>query len=798
MKVYILLLSLIVSGFFNQGISQDTLIKQRINYKTDKAKEVYLVWAMDNWKTPDQKFWTKGTYINNGMAYSPMQKTNNNYFIELKLPKGIYMDFMIWVSKDKEGHASESWDNNWGANYNLFIDGAEKEQVLTDEKLYVVEKVSKPFSFLENGWIILLGGFLLLVCGAVYIFFKRRSFQKIFSANAFIAGSVFAILLLMILLRLQLNDILIRKQYLFLGAGYYDLIFMVFAAGIIGLSLFLVRKKRIARIFLQCVSGLFLFVVLVAAILNMEVVRQIGKPLTYNWLYYSDFMQANDAKNAVRAGLSPVLVKNIIYIITGVLLGALGISLMNRFNFFNSKRSLLITAGALLIIFSISIFQLKTNQFDLSKTQNPLTALVGSWVNAARKPSIFKLKVPVEISTKIEEMHRAGAFQKDLSADSINNVVVFVMESTPSNLVQVFDSTYKVTPNLLKWSKNAKVFTNAYAHLPTTVNTMSSIVSGVYPMISYKTIVNEYPDFHGSSLPGILKDNGWKTSLFFSSDLTYSNMELYLKNQKLEMAEDFKTIGCKYEKFNSSYAQLDGLDDRCIVNRYLDWRNKSGNRKTFSILWTNQTHYPYFFAGDEKKFTQNKELNKYLNALEEVDQALGDLMSGLESSGQLKNTLVIVMGDHGEAFGTHDQYTHAANIYEENLKVPLLLINPFLFHGESDSKLAATIDIAPTVAHITGVTSSKDWQGSSLLDPSKRDHNFFIGPYSDFLFGSRFGKWKFIFNATLNQYMLFDLEKDPGELKNVADENPAIIKTEKMFLAGWVKYHTQYISKYLN
>jgi lipoteichoic acid synthase len=157
----------------------------------------------------------------------------------------------------------------------------------------------------------------------------------------------------------------------------------------------------------------------------------------------------------------------------------------------------------------------------------------------------------------------------------------------------------------------------------------------------------------------------------------------------------------------------------------------------------------------------------------------------------------MVFGDHGEAFGTHGQFTHASNIYEENLKVPCLLINPKMFNGERDPRIAGMIDVAPTITHLLKLPLPKEWQGNSLLGNYKRDHTFFIGPYSDFQFGSRFNNWKLIYNATTNQYSLFDIIKDPGETKNVADKNKKLVENEFELMAGWVQFHQNYMNRIL-
>ena len=444
----------------------------------------------------------------------------------------------------------------------------------------------------------------------------------------------------------------------------------------------------------------------------------------------------------------------------------------------------------MLLFLITGYYELKQNNFDRNKIENPVYVLAASWLKAESTPSLFNMKLSSETKNEIALMHKQTLYEKLPGTDSINNVILFIMESTPANKVQVYDSTYKVTPNLNEWRKYAVIYNNIYAHLPNTPNSIFSITSALYPMISYKAIVNENPRIVIPTLPQLLKDHAWNTSLFFSSDLTFSKIGEYVNHHGFETAEDFKTMKCDYKQFESNYALLDGLDDRCIASQYLDWKDKLNQKKTFSVLWTNQTHYPYF-SHDSVKYADDIELNPYLNALKNVDEAFGKLMQGLKDRNILKNTLVIVSGDHGEAFGTHNQYSHALKIYEENMHVPFLIINPYLFNGMQNNRIGGLIDIAPTVMHLLNLKTPEGWEGMSLLSSQQKNHTFFVGPFSDFLLGSRFDKWKFIHNVTLNQNELYDLENDPKELNNVAGKYPDIIKREYEMLGGWVQYHNK-------
>lgn len=273
--------------------------------------------------------------------------------------------------------------------------------------------------------------------------------------------------------------------------------------------------------------------------------------------------------------------------------------------------------------------------------------------------------------------------------------------------------------------------------------------------------------------------------------MNYGGMGLFLEKEGFDIVQDFKKINCPYKNFSVEWEYLDGIDDRCMVNSALDWIN-STKENTFTLCWTMQTHYPYFSSGSEVQFnTNNKSLNRYLNALNNSDKAFGILMDELSKKNMLDETLVFVTGDHGEAFGRHDQITHGSEIYEENLHIPLMLINPKLFHGETDNRIGGLIDIAPTVSHIVGMKSPTEWQGRSLLNNQPKDRAFFFGPYADFLFGTRYGNWKYIYNASTTNSELYDLSKDPKETTNLAAENKALVDSQYQYLAAWIQFHTK-------
>jgi arylsulfatase A-like enzyme len=167
---------------------------------------------------------------------------------------------------------------------------------------------------------------------------------------------------------------------------------------------------------------------------------------------------------------------------------------------------------------------------------------------------------------------------------------------------------------------------------------------------------------------------------------------------------------------------------------------------------------------------------------------LGNLLAELKRKGLYESTLVVVVADHGEAFNDHNQYGHGSAIYEENVHVPLVLINPLLFNGQTHATLGGHVDVAPTVMELLGLPSPAEWEGNSLFAANRRERTYFFAPWTDFKFGYRQGPYKVIYNATLDAIEVFDVTVDPDERHNLAGEMPELVDESYDRLAAWVQY----------
>lgn len=265
-----------------------------------------------------------------------------------------------------------------------------------------------------------------------------------------------------------------------------------------------------------------------------------------------------------------------------------------------------------------------------------------------------------------------------------------------------------------------------------------------------------------------------------------------------------------------------------IVQKVKNWlsRQMSKKRDTPFFLWVHfmDVHEPYVPEEEYlKKVDENTTLSKeemfalfkdvllkrdtsnpdtvellkklYDAKVLEVDEYVRRLFGVLE--GVLDKTMVIFGSDHGDEFGEHGGLSHDGKMYSELVRVPLFIYDRERAKGEMYAHPVSNIDISPTIAYLFGIGEVDRFKGSSLL------------PLDDYKSGSCFGestnkrghkekeedrpiyyclndKKKIIIDEGTGEWELYNLERDPGEKKNLidADEHAGMLKDE---LQTWLK-----------
>ncbi|NLF39898.1 sulfatase-like hydrolase/transferase [bacterium] len=173
---------------------------------------------------------------------------------------------------------------------------------------------------------------------------------------------------------------------------------------------------------------------------------------------------------------------------------------------------------------------------------------------------------------------------------------------------------------------------------------------------------------------------------------------------------------------------------------------------------------------------------RYLGVVSLVDHALGLVLDTLDRLGMRENTLVIYTSDHGDMCGSHRMVDKHYVMYDDVVRVPMMMRWPGVVPAGATCGdfVSNAVDLATTFCHVAGAAIPASFSGTVLFPfadkPAKGKRGDIFASYHGNQFGSfsqrmvRDRRWKYVWNATCEDE-LYDLDADPGELKNrVADQ----------------------------
>jgi choline-sulfatase len=329
-------------------------------------------------------------------------------------------------------------------------------------------------------------------------------------------------------------------------------------------------------------------------------------------------------------------------------------------------------------------------------------------------------------------------------------------------------------------AKDGVLFERAVAAAPTTLPAHVSLMTGRNPMghgvrNNGVPLENDVP-----TLAAAFRAAGYRTGAFVSA---------FVLDERFGLARGFDTYDDDLDPPPGRASDaLERRGDRTVAaaSAWLASTGPgaaSGQSATAPLpspffLWVHlyDPHDPY-----EASAANVSAASPYDAEITFTDAAVGSLLETIARRGQTQNTVVAVIGDHGESLGEHGEATHGMFVYESAMRVPALLAWPgHLPAGARVSSLVRAIDLAPTLLELTGRASLAGAVGVSLVPLVRGAGEKPATAYGETYFPQLFmnwaplrslreGQWKLIEAPTLE---LYDLAADPGETVNLAAREP--------------------------
>jgi choline-sulfatase len=368
-----------------------------------------------------------------------------------------------------------------------------------------------------------------------------------------------------------------------------------------------------------------------------------------------------------------------------------------------------------------------------------------------------------------------------------------------------------LTPRLDALAQQSIVFSRAYAQAPNTPRSVPSFLASRFPsqlkvdkrFKNYATVLDDN-DF----LFEVLKPAGFTTigesSHFYFCDRkkypdTCGDVVAWMKSNVTQGADEWDNTGA----LNIPESNRDTAGPRIMKKTLarLGELAKAGT-KFAMIVHLFEPHSTYM-EHEGFKYTERGTAalaQKYDYEIAYDDALVGQLLDALDQLGLAANTTVVVMADHGEAFGTHivagkPAFFHGDTLYRELTNVPLMFRVPGAQPAMRDD-VVQLVDVAPTIAALFGVAPAASWQGRSLipalagqpLEPRPAFSELLAAPEWDHeakAMTTADGKRRVYYRISDSKWEIYDLENDPDEKVNIAERGDA--KELQRALAAWIE-----------
>lgn len=522
------------------------------------------------------------------------------------------------------------------------------------------------------------------------------------------------------------------------------------------------------------VKGLFVILTAAQAIINIasaEILPLFGTSLTVGLIAFSDVLGSEHGRLEIANWISPGGWAATIGGITMAASVAIGLRIADRRQL---AAPLIVCLFTLALIAGpiLPLLKYETPAYQRSPTVRfliSLRKLRDEAVLDQAEPREPAPTGPPEPGLPLERARMAG----------IRNVLIFVVESASAQYVGAYGAPYGATPRIDALARQSVTMESAYSQDVSTTLTKGVLFASRYPRPS----IFRRP-IPGPYLADQFRKAGWRTAYFDSSDIRYGDADKWINGAGFNLIQDFRGRRCSSPGIeDASEFNSQGNLDACTFASLHHWLDEDRNAPFFAMVWTFQSHWPYFvnsqaykpdLSGDQRldDYARLAKI-RYLQALHEGDRLIGATVDHLKTNGRLDDTLIIITGDHGEAFRQHGSLGHGGELYEEAVHVPLIFANPRLPNGLRVPQPVGHIDLPPTLTDMFGLPTPPQWQGRSLLRKRAQAPVWFMSPWIDIATGYRFGNRKVIGTLLDEKAMIFDLASDPGETRNLVSGDPA-------------------------
>ena len=380
------------------------------------------------------------------------------------------------------------------------------------------------------------------------------------------------------------------------------------------------------------------------------------------------------------------------------------------------------------------------------------------------------------------------------------DVLVFVADTFRADNMRAYGGQLGLAPNLDRLAEEGLLFRRAWSVGTTTLPAHVSMFTGVMPLQAGVVATRRMLPDDMETIAEMLSSQGYRTGAITDSGVV---------SRRFGFDQGF-------EYFDEENSTLEAT-----VERALSFLDADDGRPAFLFVHTYRTHHPYRvsdetrerfgallgISGDstgvlrklhdlvqehdpdvaldvrrlppmalrtEAAISTIRQLRAhYLGGVADLDRGFGEFHRALEDRRWFEHGYLVFTSDHGEAFAEHGEITHGETVFEEKIRIPLVIKGKGLSPRVIDDA-ASLVDLTPTLAELAHLSARPEWAGESLLSLGRDRAVFSFGLHADATLAIIEGSRKVIgfrVDRSIDERRFlgaFDLVRDPGELSDVS------------------------------
>jgi arylsulfatase A-like enzyme/predicted Zn-dependent protease len=361
------------------------------------------------------------------------------------------------------------------------------------------------------------------------------------------------------------------------------------------------------------------------------------------------------------------------------------------------------------------------------------------------------------------------------------NVILVSLDTTRADHLGCYGDADARTPAIDSLARSGVLFSQAATPAPLTLPAHSSIMTGFYPTyhgvrLNGTTALSQSQ----TTLAEAFARQGYQTGAFVGAFVLDGRWGL---NQGFGVYDDQFDLR-KFKHIDLAAVQRPANE---VIDAALHWLDARRNAPFFAWVHLYDAHSPYEPPEPFRSEFRSRGLpGLYDGEIAFADQQVGRVLAWLRTTGLDQQTIIVIVGDHGEGLGSHGEGTHGFFVYDYALHVPFIVATPIdELHGVRVDSQVSLVDVFPTVLALAGVDSNAKAHGRSLLPvmfkPTSPEQER-VYAYSESMPPSLQYGWSALHSLRSPRYKfiqaprpeLYDLAKDPSEATNVFSQHRAL------------------------